>query len=145
MRNARHGYRYRRLRLETLDITVESHDDAGVSGALAILQASRAAGKKRAPWVEGEPLGHFLESDVVEYTKDGTDLPSDVRKTLHAHSNLISYMLIQFDRMNMQGSVICMGRRIRKTNKDDVSMTLDVIQELMTAIGITEVVLGDKK
>lgn len=145
MRNARHGYRYRRLRLETLDITVESHDDAGISGALAILQASRAAGKKRAPWVEGEPLGHFLESDVVEYTKGGSDLPSHVQETLAAHSNLISYMLIQFDRMNMRGRVVSLGRRIRKTNKDDVSMTLDVIQQLMKAIGITEVVLGDDK
>ena len=69
----RWAFRFRRVRLETLDVVLESRP-GDLGHALALIQASRIAGLKRTVWQpDNEPYRTFLEASVEETSRPSAD------------------------------------------------------------------------
>jgi len=87
----RRAFRFRRVRLETLDVVLESKP-GDLGHALALIQASRIAGLKRTVWqADNEPYGTFLEASVEETSRPS--VRSEVERELRQRTYGKSYIV----------------------------------------------------
>ena len=138
----RRGFRFRRVRLETLDVVLE-FKPGDVGHALALLQASRIAGLKRTVWQpDNEPYRTFLEASVEETSRPS--VRSEVERELRQRTYGKSYVVMELDRDTGRGDIHWLGNRIRRSKKIDVSIAVDLITSLMKAARIVEIIDTDQ-
>ena len=138
----RRAFRFRRVRLETLDVVLESKP-GDVGHALALIQASRIAGLKRTVWQpDNEPYRTFLEASVEETSRPS--VRSEIERELRQRTYGKSYIVMELDRDTGRGDVHWLGNRIRRSKKIDVSIAVDLITALMKAARIVEIIDTDQ-
>ena len=104
MAKTKYGFRFRRIRFETLDVVVEQGTDE-ISKARALCEAFQIAHRKRTKWTPNlEPYGRpFIQGEVQETTNENANLPSAIEKTLARSEDGKSYMLVEFDHKAVEG------------------------------------------